>query len=95
MIRVEQLTKVYGSTTAVQGLDFAVEKAWRAAGLHRLQHRVISVEQAAGEVVVRSRVAPPAQAFGMFATYRWTVAPDAVPDEVTPGCATPACATPG
>ncbi|MCU1664371.1 MAG: beta-galactosidase [Pseudonocardia sp.] len=54
------------------------EKAWRAAGLHRLQHRVISVEHAAGEVVVRSRVAPPAQAFGMFATYRWTVAPDAV-----------------
>jgi len=54
------------------------EKAWRAAGLHRLQHRVISVEYAADEVVVRSRVAPPAQAFGMFATYRWTVAPDAV-----------------
>ncbi|WP_236952464.1 glycoside hydrolase family 2 TIM barrel-domain containing protein [Kibdelosporangium phytohabitans] len=37
---------------------------WREAGLHRLQHRVISDE--------RTRVAPPARAFGMLVTYTWT-----------------------
>jgi beta-galactosidase len=46
--------------------------AWRAAGLHRLQHRVASVAAGADELVVRTRVAPPALGFGMRADYRWT-----------------------
>ena len=48
------------------------EVAWRRAGLHRLQHRVISVDAGEAELVVRTRVAPPALDFGMLATYRWT-----------------------
>ncbi|MGI5131365.1 glycoside hydrolase family 2 TIM barrel-domain containing protein [Pseudonocardia sp. CA-107938] len=48
------------------------EPAWRALGLHRLQHRVIDVTRGASEVVVRTRVAPPALALGMGVTYRWT-----------------------
>ena len=51
-------------------------RGWRAAGLHRLQHRVIGVELGAGELLVRTRVAPPALAFGLHASYRWTAAGD-------------------
>ncbi|ONI86487.1 beta-galactosidase [Actinosynnema sp. ALI-1.44] len=40
------------------------EPHWRKAGLHRLQHRVISDEQ--------TRVAAPARAEGMLVTYTWT-----------------------
>ncbi|WP_410586885.1 glycoside hydrolase family 2 TIM barrel-domain containing protein [Amycolatopsis sp. lyj-23] len=45
---------------------------WREAGLHRLQHRVITVDADGEELVVRTRVAPPAQPFGLFADYTWT-----------------------
>ena len=48
------------------------EPAWRALGLHRLQHRVIDVVRDGDEVVVRTRVAPPALALGMGVTYRWS-----------------------
>jgi beta-galactosidase len=48
------------------------EAVWRDAGLHRLQHRVLSVHRGSQELVVRTRVAPPAKAFGMFVTSRWT-----------------------
>jgi beta-galactosidase len=47
---------------------YSDEPNWRAAGLHRLQHRVISVNDG----VVKSRVAPAAKAFGMEVTYTWT-----------------------
>ncbi|WP_020672984.1 glycoside hydrolase family 2 TIM barrel-domain containing protein [Amycolatopsis nigrescens] len=47
------------------------EQAWRGAGLHRLQHRVADVTVEDGALVVRTRVAPPALGFGMFADYRW------------------------
>ncbi|UOX91686.1 DUF4981 domain-containing protein [Amycolatopsis sp. FBCC-B4732] len=45
---------------------------WLEAGLHRMQHRVIEVDADGDELVVRTRVAPPAQAFGLFADYTWT-----------------------
>jgi beta-galactosidase len=45
---------------------------WRAAGLHRLQHRVVDVAAGEDALLVRTRVAPPAQRFGMDTTYRWT-----------------------
>jgi beta-galactosidase len=45
---------------------------WRAAGLHRLQHRVVSIDVGDDALVVRSRVAPPALRFGLETTYRWT-----------------------
>lgn len=48
------------------------ERAWRKAGLHRLQHRVSSVDADGGRLVVRTRVAPPAHDFGMLADYHWT-----------------------
>jgi beta-galactosidase len=48
------------------------ESRWRAAGLHRLQHRVAAVEQRETELVVRTRVAPPGLGFGLLADYHWT-----------------------
>ncbi|MDS0136769.1 MULTISPECIES: glycoside hydrolase family 2 TIM barrel-domain containing protein [unclassified Amycolatopsis] len=49
---------------------------WREAGLHRMQHRVITVDADGEELVVRTRVAPPAQPFGLFADYTWTAFDD-------------------
>ncbi|WP_330275088.1 DUF4981 domain-containing protein [Lentzea sp. NBC_00516] len=54
-----------------RGSDHPEERAWREAGLHRLQHRVVEIVHGSG-LVVRTRVAPPAWGFGMFADYRWT-----------------------
>ena len=59
-----------------RGSDHPEAAAWRKAGLHRLRHRVISVSAEPRELVVRTRVAPPALDFGMFATYRWTADQD-------------------
>jgi len=49
-----------------------VANAWREAGLHRVQHRVISegVKDGAWEVVTRT--APPALQWGLVATWRFT-----------------------
>ncbi len=49
---------------------------WREAGLHRMQHRVITVDADGEELVVRTRVAPPAQPFGLFTDYTWTAFDD-------------------
>ncbi|HTF50098.1 MAG TPA: glycoside hydrolase family 2 TIM barrel-domain containing protein [Pseudonocardia sp.] len=51
---------------------------WRAGGLDRLQHRVISVDAGAAELVVRTRVAPAALGFGMLTSYRWSASGDTV-----------------
>ena len=65
---------------------------WLDAGLHRLQHRVITVDADGDELVVRTRVAPPAQPFGLFADYTWTafdgglrLRVDVTPDGEFPG----------
>jgi beta-galactosidase len=65
---------------------------WREAGLHRMQHRVIEVDADGDELVVRTRVAPPAQPFGLFADYTWTAFADRLRlrVEVTPDGALPA-----
>ncbi|NGY64595.1 DUF4981 domain-containing protein [Lentzea sp. NEAU-D13] len=55
-----------------RGSDHPEERAWRDAGLHRLQHRVIEVDVQDAALVVRTRVAPPSWGFGMFADYHWT-----------------------
>ncbi|MET9634534.1 beta-galactosidase domain 4-containing protein [Lentzea sp. NPDC006480] len=55
-----------------RGSDKPEERAWREAGLHRLQHRVIEVDVQENALVVRTRVAPPSRGFGMFADYHWT-----------------------
>ncbi|GAA1591569.1 glycoside hydrolase family 2 TIM barrel-domain containing protein [Kribbella sancticallisti] len=49
-----------------------VTDAWREAGLHRVQHRVVSegVKDGAWEVVTRT--APPALQWGLVATWRFT-----------------------
>ncbi|TCO55057.1 glycoside hydrolase family 2 TIM barrel-domain containing protein [Actinocrispum wychmicini] len=59
------------------------ERAWRDAGLHRLQHRVVSDETTGMSRVVRTRVAPPARAQGMAVTYTWTASDAAVHLNVT------------
>ncbi|MEV4146709.1 glycoside hydrolase family 2 TIM barrel-domain containing protein [Amycolatopsis sp. NPDC049691] len=65
---------------------------WRAAGLHRMQHRVIAVDADGDELVVHTRVAPPAQPFGLFTDYTWTafdgglrLRVDVTPDGEFPG----------
>jgi beta-galactosidase len=49
---------------------------WMAAGLHRVQHRVVSagVNDGAWEVVMRT--APPALQWGLVSTWRWTQGED-------------------
>lgn len=65
---------------------------WLAAGLHRMQHRVIAVDADGDELLVRTRVAPPAQPIGLFADYTWTafdgglrLRVDVTPDGEFPG----------
>jgi beta-galactosidase len=48
------------------------DRAWRDAGLHRLQHRVVDVDVQEHALVVRTRVAPPARGFGLLTDYHWT-----------------------
>ncbi|WP_217236787.1 glycoside hydrolase family 2 TIM barrel-domain containing protein [Streptomyces sp. AC555_RSS877] len=45
---------------------------WRTLGLHRMQHRLDSVEVDAGALTVRTRVAPAAREVGLSTVYRWT-----------------------
>ncbi|MEU8245533.1 glycoside hydrolase family 2 TIM barrel-domain containing protein [Nonomuraea sp. NPDC048916] len=52
-----------------------LERTWRRLGLHRLTHRVDTVETGVG-LVVRTRVAPAATDLGMRVTYHWTQAGD-------------------
>jgi beta-galactosidase len=49
----------------------SVAVPWRAAGLHRLTERLLSTGWEDGGFVVRTRLAPAAQEFGMRAAYRW------------------------
>ncbi|WP_019609377.1 glycoside hydrolase family 2 TIM barrel-domain containing protein [Nocardiopsis sp. CNS-639] len=49
----------------------SVAVPWRAAGLHRLTERLLSTGWEGGAFVVRTRLAPAAQEFGMRAAYRW------------------------
>ncbi|PZG49748.1 beta-galactosidase [Spongiactinospora gelatinilytica] len=44
---------------------------WRRAGLHRLRHRVVGVERAAGELTVRTVAAAAGHDRAMRATYHW------------------------
>ncbi|MFI9168269.1 glycoside hydrolase family 2 TIM barrel-domain containing protein [Streptomyces lincolnensis] len=45
---------------------------WRALGLHRMRHRLDSVEAGEDALTVRTRVAPAAQEVGLGTVYRWT-----------------------
>ena len=49
-----------------------VTAAWEEAGLHRVQHRVVSAEP--GKTVVRT--APPALQWGLVSTWRWSWSDD-------------------
>ena len=48
---------------------------WRAAGLHRMQHRVAGIEHG-DALVVHTRVAPPGLGFGLLTDYTWTAEGD-------------------
>ena len=50
-------------------------RRWRAAGLHRMQHRVAGIDLG-DALVVHTRVAPPGLAFGLLADYTWTAEGD-------------------
>ncbi|SDQ93106.1 glycoside hydrolase family 2 TIM barrel-domain containing protein [Thermostaphylospora chromogena] len=58
------------------GMFESVEREWRAAGLHRVRHRLLGVSRDGGELVVRTRVAPAAHDRAMLATYRWSTEED-------------------
>ncbi|MET8451890.1 glycoside hydrolase family 2 TIM barrel-domain containing protein [Streptomyces sp. NPDC005209] len=45
---------------------------WRKVGLHRMRHRLDSVEPADDALTVRTRVAPAARELGLSTVYRWT-----------------------
>jgi beta-galactosidase len=45
---------------------------WRTHGLHRMRHRIGSVEAGDDALTVRTRVAPAAREFGLRTVYRWT-----------------------
>ncbi|MFE9452325.1 glycoside hydrolase family 2 TIM barrel-domain containing protein [Streptomyces sp. NPDC006739] len=45
---------------------------WRKYGLHRMRHRLDSVELGDDALTVRTRVAPAAWEFGLATVYRWT-----------------------
>ena len=49
-----------------------VAEAWKEAGLHRVQHRVVSAGAADGAWEIVTRTAPPALQWGLVATWRWT-----------------------
>ncbi len=51
----------------------SMEALWRAAGLHRVQHRVDDVEVVESALVVRGRVAPAATDRGLRVEYRWSL----------------------
>ena len=44
---------------------------WRAAGLDRMRHKLVAVEPAGHELLVRTRVAASGADFGLLADYRW------------------------
>ncbi len=48
-----------------------LEPGWRAAGLHRLTHRVVEVRWEDTSLTVRTRVAPAGADRAMLATYHW------------------------
>ncbi|MFH8730800.1 glycoside hydrolase family 2 TIM barrel-domain containing protein [Streptomyces sp. NPDC017964] len=45
---------------------------WRAAGLHRMRHRLDQLTLESGGLTVRTRVAPAAGQFALATEYRWT-----------------------
>ncbi|MGW9046915.1 glycoside hydrolase family 2 TIM barrel-domain containing protein [Streptomyces lydicus] len=49
---------------------------WRRLGLHRMRHRVESVEPGPGALVVRTRAAPAGSPLALRAVYRWTARRD-------------------
>jgi beta-galactosidase len=52
--------------------DIRWAQLWRKYGLHRMRHRLDSVELGDDALTVRTRVAPAAWEFGLATVYRWT-----------------------
>ncbi|MGW3097534.1 glycoside hydrolase family 2 TIM barrel-domain containing protein [Streptomyces sp. NPDC001102] len=52
--------------------DTRYAQLWRKFGLHRMRHRLDSVELDGDALTVRTRVAPAAWEFGLATVYRWT-----------------------
>lgn len=83
-----RLTRLFGLDTEGPRLELwraptdndrygGAEARWRALGLHRLTHRLDSIERG-DALTVHTRVAPAATDLGIRATYTWTAAGDAL-----------------
>jgi beta-galactosidase len=55
-----------------RGGSQSVAQAWREAGLHRMQHRIVAVDATGASIRLRTRVAPPALDLALLTTYLWT-----------------------
>ncbi|GAB3653786.1 glycoside hydrolase family 2 TIM barrel-domain containing protein [Glycomyces tarimensis] len=53
------------------GWHGSVADAWRRAGLHRLEHKLLDLAEERGDTVVRTRVAAAGTDAAMAAVYRW------------------------
>jgi beta-galactosidase len=60
-----------------------LEQRWRAAGLDRMRHRLVSFEAAEDVAVVRTRVAAAGRREALSTTYTWSVDGDTVRLEVS------------
>ncbi|MFJ6853569.1 glycoside hydrolase family 2 TIM barrel-domain containing protein [Streptomyces sp. NPDC091271] len=65
----------------LRGWRGSVAERWRAAGLDRLEHKVLAVEPGADGLTVRARVAAAGTDAAMAADYRWSV-PEDTPDRL-------------
>ncbi|USQ86184.1 DUF4981 domain-containing protein [Streptomyces phaeoluteigriseus] len=59
----------------LRGWRGSVAAQWRAAGLHRLEHKVLAVDSDGGALTVRTRVAAAGTDTAMMTAYRWTADP--------------------
>jgi len=69
-----------------RGGDEPLATLWRTVGLHRMRHRIDSVDTDGTQLLVRTRVAAAATDLGLAVTYRWSAHDDELrlTVEVTP-----------
>src|SRR5690349_15864599 len=59
-----------------EGRGQYLARHWREAGLHRLTHRLVSLDRDTSSTTVKTRVAAANQPEGLFVEYRWTADPE-------------------
>jgi beta-galactosidase len=66
-----------------EGRGQFLARHWREAGLHRMTHRLVSLDSDASSITVKTRVAAANQPEGLFVEYRWTAEEDRLSLELT------------